>query len=111
MELQEFISESLSQIINGIEDAQAKLKDQTKFHPVIYHPGQNTSPAFNVTEHVEFEVIVNAESGSSASAGGKINVFSLSIGAGAEDISKNTQMNKIKFSVPISFCRGEPNKK
>lgn len=107
MELKEFISESLSQILNGIEEAHTKLQITTHY-PAIFHVGQTRNQHFDQVEKFEFEVLVNVESNKNASGGAKINVFSLGIGAEAEKEFRHAQQNKIKFSVPVCFTNATP---
>lgn len=77
-------------------------------HPAIYHVGQTRNAHFDQTEKVEFEVLVHVESSKSVEGGAKISVLSLGIGAEAEAGSKQSQQNKIKFSVPVCFTKAIP---
>lgn len=110
MELREFISESLSQILNGIEDAHAKLEGESHY-PRIYHVGQIRHDNFDQTEKIDFEVLVNVEASSSTGGGAKINVLALTVGVEADQGSKHIHQNKIKFSVPVCFTKAERNTK
>jgi len=107
MELKEFISESLAQILNGIEDAHTKLEANTH-HPAIYHVGQTRNAHFDQTEKIEFEVLVHVESSKSGGGGAKISVLSLGISADAEVGLKQSQQNKIRFAVPVCFTKAIP---
>lgn len=110
MELKEFISESLSQILDGINEASKKLETTSK-HPIIYNPGQIRNNAFDQTEKIEFEVIVDVESKDTKKGGAKITVFSIGVGAEADKSLTHTQQNKIKFSVPVCFTKATPTQK
>ncbi len=110
MELKEFISESISQILNGIEDAHKKLETNTH-RPVIYHIGQSSNVSFNLIEKIEFEVLVHIENNKKSGIGGKINVLSLGIDAGTDKSIKQSHQNRIKFAVPVSFTRSTPASK
>lgn len=107
MELKEFISESLSTIINGIKEAHTKLH-VTTHHPAIFHVGQTRNQNFDQVEKFEFEMLVNVGSNKTASGGAQIKVFSLGIGAEAKKESRHAQQNKIKFSVPVGFTKAIP---
>lgn len=112
MELKEFISESLKQIIDGIIDAQAYAKDK---HATINPEGLKYDNQKNLIVHrasasldyvpqiIDFDVIVTVSEGEKAKA--SLGVFSgvLGLGTQAQIESGNIVANRIKFSVPVIF--------
>jgi hypothetical protein len=97
MDIKTFVSESLDQIIRGVEHAQS----------------QNEASSINstfgksfVTERqidVEFDIAVTLESGSESKGG--IAVFGGAVNLGTQGKSNKSDItvSRIKFSVPIAF--------
>ena len=112
MELKEFITESLKQIIDGVIDAQTYAKDK---HATINPDGLkyddqnnlivNRNPAsFDyVPQIIEFDVVVTVTESEKAKA--SLGVFTgvLGLGTQAQVESGNIAANRIKFSVPVVF--------
>lgn len=95
MELQQFITESLKQIMTGISKAQ---EDDAN---------TGTINAYNTSmlpiKEIEFDVAVtvNEEQGTN----GGIGIFAGAIGVGAkgQSLSSNSSVSRIKFSIPVIF--------
>lgn len=112
MELKEFITESLKQIIDGVIDAQIYAKDKgATINPdgLIYDGHNNLivnrSPASlnYVPQIMEFDVVVTVTESEKAKA--SLGVFTgvLGLGTQAHVESGNIVANRIKFSVPVIF--------
>jgi len=100
MQLDEFVSESLSQLVRGITKAQNELRATgaqvvPKIHDLITHPAtgahgfawvdkQKDNPAFLV----DFDLAVTAVEGSGTRAG--VGVFAGAIGLGGQARSETT---------------------
>lgn len=102
MELREFVSMSLLQIIDGVRDAQKAAVaggDEVIVNPLRYHgrilPGMVTE-----TEVVEFDVALTVEG--TTNKGGKISVWSV-VSASAGTSKKNTEVSRVKFSVRVAL--------
>lgn len=100
MDLETFISQSLSQILNGIDLAR-QIKRQSAICPL----GTSGYSGTDLITNIDFEVIVSIEDNTKATAGAKINVLPIRFGSDIEGESKNSQVNKIKFSVPITYAK------
>ncbi len=108
VQLEDFVAESLSQIVKGVTAAQQNIKSTgALINPVGSYVfkdnrGQQIDLNFKPTPQViEFDVAVTATSGDKAKAG--IGVFIGSVGLGLQgesDIISST-VNRIKFSIPI----------
>ena len=102
MQLQDFISESILQIVNGILDAQTKNITNARINPSNLKLGTKMTQQelydFDnrmLLSRVEFDVAVNAEESAGAKGGiGKID-------------TKSSSINRIKFNVPIALPNGE----
>jgi len=102
MELDEFVTETLNQIIKGVKEAQAINKDNINPN-VTYMPVVETNSDGNMIHNINFDVAVTASDGDSSKA--KIGVVSGIFNAGAEGQTetKNSSVTRIKFSVPITY--------
>ena len=96
MDIKTFVSESLTQILQGVEQAQANCKEGSVINPAS---GSNLVDM----KQVEFDIAVTVEKGSETKGG--IAVFGGVINLGSQGQSKdsNTSVSRIKFSVPIKF--------
>jgi len=116
MELKDFISSALQQIIKGVKDAQEKtVTDEGHINPVGLRGLQNQldgrryNPTdFSVTEIVEFDIAVTVAEGKSSKESVGIVVLS-AIGFGKQNLSeiKNNVVSRIKFSVPVMLPAGK----
>lgn len=106
MELQEFISQALLSIVNGVNDANSKnncfeLSSQT-------HHGKGVSGT-----QVKFDLAVIAERtselGSNKGVGMKINIFSAGVGSTEKDLNKSQATQRIQFDVFINEKKIQTN--
>ena len=104
MELREFISESLKQIIAGVKQARDYAKgDEARINPSVtprpgslYHMASNTH-----LQDIEFDVAVTVTE--EKEKAGKISVLAGIFGgeAGGQSRASNASISRIKFSVPV----------
>jgi hypothetical protein len=108
VELQEFIATSLTQIVNGVLEAQRAVRDSgalvspqmrathstESIGPAEGHGGQ---PVFRV----EFDVAVTAMSGQGSKAGIGVMVGSLGLGAKGHSESTSNRDSRLRFSIPL----------
>lgn len=112
MELKDFISQTLSQIIEGVTDA----KDLAKQHDAQINPSISSSHAelgkqgmlFSINgavQIVKFDVALTITEGSGTKGG--IGIFSgaINLGSSGESQSQNVSVSRVQFSVPISLPR------
>jgi hypothetical protein len=99
MNLKEFISQTISDIVLGIEDSSVKLQDKGK-RVRLFSSGKAD------VRHVEFDVAVTASSGGTddAGVGGEIKVWGLAQ-VGSKVTSKqetfDSTVSRVKFGVRI----------
>jgi len=113
MELKEFVSQTLLQIIEGVKVAQENTKQHgAKINPVLTYTEMGTfrtpmvTPTSNITSPVflvDFDVAIIATEGEGIKGGGGLNVAAIRIGAQGESSSSNTQQSRVKFIVPITL--------
>ena len=100
IELKDFVSETLRQIIAGVADAQENI--QIEFPNASIAPsGQGTRDESLLNQTVEFNIAVVAETGKQTSGGIGITIGALNIGSTGKSTADNTLTNRIQFSVPI----------
>ena len=121
MNIGEFVSETLSQIIDGIRSAQESEMGENekaeggsrigKINPphsagdqTIVKRGQLISTFGEPIQDVEFDIAVTVEESTGAKAGLRV----MGIGAGGELSAKESTVSRIKFSVPIELPRKNP---
>jgi hypothetical protein len=95
MDIKTFVSEALTQIIQGVEEAQAKSASSA-INPAF------GKAALSEENNVEFDIAVTMEKGTESKAG--IAVLSGMLGAHGRTSKSDTTVSRIKFSVPIAFC-------
>ncbi|CAN7720037.1 hypothetical protein [Mesorhizobium sp. LjNodule214] len=108
MDLKDFISASLLQIIEGVKNAQAEAGgDNINAAQFSQQPGGNIIHAgeYGLFSRVDFDVAVSAET--AGKGGVDLKVFGVGIGAGAD--KKATAANCIVFSVPVRLPYGDQN--
>lgn len=111
MNIQEFVSETLQQIVRGVIDAQTKLADT----PAAVSPrldggtltqtqrAETNKDTWTLSQNVEFDLAVTALE--SQGSGGKmsVSVFAVSAGIGGESSKGLQSVSRVKFVVPIAL--------
>ena len=113
MELREFVSETLKELIDGITSAQeyaaqkgASINPQGMTHVgelglvVVENTNQRQYP---MLQTLEFDVAITVMEGTDAKAG--IGVFAGAIGVGTQARMQDSNMtvSRVRFSVPVLF--------
>ena len=107
MKLDDFVSETLKQIITGVVAAQEYGNTQNaKVNPITARFHSNTEGHANCREtgvplqKVEFDVAVTvAEEQTSANDGGSVG--SISVASANSNSSQNSSVSRIQFEVPV----------
>jgi len=98
MKLQEFVSETLKEIIAGVKEAKSFAASQgAMVNPPIDRGGR---PA-NLIKDVEFDVAVISTEGTETKKGAGIFVAGIGVGAKGKVDMSNSTVSRIKFSVPV----------
>jgi hypothetical protein len=112
MNLQEFISEALFQISEGVKNAKNKIgQGQLQINPYITERSGNlnTNQEFlgfadkRVVQLVSFDISVTVETEKGRTGNLKIASSIIEAGLLGKKTTKEQNVSKIKFSVPISF--------
>jgi hypothetical protein len=113
MNLEEFISDTLMQIIKGVKkaDDQAKAaKDGGRVNPPVMDPGNKTRTAvfgnvYQTTDMIEFDIALTVSN--EAMGGGKVGIVHIA-SIGSEVSSTNTSFSRVKFKVPVALPQEFP---
>jgi hypothetical protein len=98
MDIKTFVSEALTQIIHGVEDAQSKTK-----YSAINPSFGKASPDVEKENLIEFDIAVALERGNESKSGLAVIAGVVSIGANGKSNKSESIVNRIKFSVPVAF--------
>jgi len=111
MKLDEFIFESLKQVIDGIEKSQEYAKEKgasisaenltfvgAKNGAGIVFMNQRSG---EIVEKIEFDIAVTAKEGDKAKGGIGLFVGALGIGTQGQVESENSSISRLKFSIPL----------
>ena len=108
--LEEFVRETLVEIVNGVVAARRQLAEsgaKVGFGSKQYMklPNQPQSPPrfFGKEESVQFDLAVSTKQEKAKGAEGKLQVWVLSVGGGGEETSSAETVNRVRFSVPVVF--------
>jgi hypothetical protein len=97
MNLEDFISETLSQIVSGIKKAQEATKNK---HAMIV-------PYHSTDGNVDFDVAVTVVDGKETSGKAGISVWSIGAGVSGKSESSTSTASRIKFSIAIELPEGK----
>lgn len=110
MELKEFITQTLNNIVDGIADAQAHaLEKQAMINPsctvrseetIVYHTVMG--PAFTV-QVIEFDIAVTVTDEDKSKGGIGVLSAVLNVGVQGEANKINNETSRVKFSIPVVF--------
>lgn len=105
MKLQDFVSGTLKQIINGVKEAQEEASEAgAQISPDSHLCDENNNYLFcagKLVEHVEFDVAVITSEAKETKAGLGIFVAGLGVGARGKSDDSSISTSRIKFSVPL----------
>ncbi len=113
MELKEFVSQMLTQIFEGIREAQNKCADheQGEINPVVKvsvddnqkHGQMMSQGSWGIIHHIDFDVAVTATEGTETK--GRIGIFTgvMGLGSQGQSATSNNVVSRIKFQVPVTL--------
>ena len=113
MELQEFITQSITQIVNGVKKAQDQNETDARVNPSDLRLGDGVThkELYDFEHHmlltrVEFDVAVTTEDSKGTKGGIGVFVGSVGLGTQGQSEARNSFVSRLKFSVPISLPKG-----
>lgn len=108
MDIREFIINTLVQIVQGVDDANEKLKETGSFisskniRPLRDGTTYNTE-TYDLVNLIEFDIAVTVNEKDSTNGGMGIKIASFNIGGGLQNENSNQAINKIKFNIPLTL--------
>ena len=103
MTLREFVSETLFQIVSGVEDARGSNE---KIAPTVVDKNDNLQviPASNGRAFlVDFDVAVTVTKKTDVSGKGGVQVYVFEAGLDRAASTEHTTVSRIKFQVPVTY--------
>jgi hypothetical protein len=111
VDLKEFVSQTLCQIVEGVKSAQQSVQTSGGAVNPKLHSGHDNlaksgflfSTAHGSVQVVQFDVALTVSEGSGTKGG--IGVFAgvLSLGSTGQSNAENTSVSHVKFSVPLAL--------
>ena len=113
MNLDTFISQSLAQILQGIQDAQSFTRENpsgAKVNPrgvtaLEKDSGGQNQPHDLQTKlpvhQVDFDIAVTVTDSKEGEAGGKLSVVGIGVGGKAYTTGEHSSVSRISFSIPV----------
>lgn len=115
-ELAEFILETVTQIAAGVAAAQEPFQALGgQVNPIGSIPNLESMAQIRIpngrsgyVQTIDFDIAVTRQSGEAGSAGAGVHVVGLSIGGKRDATANETNISRIRFSLPI-VLPGQPN--
>lgn len=113
MDIKEFVSQSIQQVIAGVREAQQQHGTDARINPSSLRLGSATRQEhlFDFDNHmllsnIEFDVAVTAEEGKGTKGGIGVFVGAVRLGTQGQSESKNSSISRPRFNVPICLPKG-----
>lgn len=111
MNLKDFVSETLSEIIEGVKNAkQAAVQSGAEINPEVWgdtkdivRQGLMKMSGHKTVSIVDFDVAVTAIEGQGTKGGVGVFVGAIGLGSHGESNKENSTISRIKFSVPVAL--------
>jgi hypothetical protein len=123
MQLQEFVTGSIVQIVKGIEDAVEQLKDTNAivspgtallshkdYQAADYFYAPTSNRSCRLMHKVEFDVAVYATEGKETKGGIGVMVGAIALGSQGKSDTSSSSQSRLKFSVPMVLPAGDAPK-
>jgi hypothetical protein len=113
MQLKDFVSNTLNEIVEGIVAAQEFGRERGALVNPKGLTGLKTSVTYwdsatgTAPEQVEFDVAITAGEGKGTKGGIGVFVGSFALGSQGESESSKSSVSRVKFSIPVHFPRTE----
>lgn len=115
MDLKDFVGQALSDIVQGVINAQSLLSANGKYinHQLstkqgrLEPQGRLVSIQGQLVQTVEFDVAVTAKEAKGTKGGIGVVVGALALGAHAQQSAQSSVVSRIKFAVPVTLPYGE----
>lgn len=114
MELKEFITAALTEIVQGVADAQKILGENGRFinpelstqQGTLETQAKHVSVQGQLVQTVDFDIAVTATEGTKTGAGIKVLAGIFDLGANGKSSNEQSAVSRIKFAVPVTLPYG-----
>jgi hypothetical protein len=108
MELDEFISKTLQQIVDGVESAR-RAKGNEIVNPTVVGiiPSGKSYVNERLIHYIDFDVAVTVQDSRDTQGGGKISVLGMNLGGKMDASTQSQTVTRIKFDVPLAYSEGK----
>lgn len=113
MDLQEFVKQTLSQIVDGVTDARAQVSDKDgEINPRVNSSHEQLGKqgflfsSEGIVQIVKFDVALTVGEGKGTKGGIGVFAGAVNLGSSGESNSKNVSVSRVQFSVPLRLPRG-----
>lgn len=111
MDLKEFVSATLQQIMNGVQDAQDNVASDGEINPSVYMQRRTGGSGHGIVESdsgkwvhmVHFDVAVTVAESAGVTGGAGLMVGLVGLGSRGETATEQSSVSRIKFEVPIAY--------
>ena len=110
MDLREFIAQTLAQIVEGIGDAQGRVKDRGAIVNPILHTSHEQAGKQGFLRSgdlfvpiVQFDVALTVVEGTGTKGGIGVFAGAFTLGSSGQSQSESSSVSRVKFSVPITL--------
>lgn len=117
MDLKEFLSETLVQMVEGIEDAQRRTVDKkdVRVNPTIALPSSElvkhaivNSSGRHAAQVVQFDIAITATEGTGTKGGVGVVAGVFNLGSSGQSHAENATVSRIKFTIPVVLPTSNP---
>lgn len=108
IKLENFISETIQGLVNGVENARPKIKEKGANIVVDLVSGDIPSNQLRdrggyLVENIEFDVALTVEKGKATEGAVGVVAGIFAVGTKGKATSQNLSLHRIKFTIPIQF--------
>lgn len=113
MDIREFVSTVLQEIVSGVQDAQTEIQGDGEINPHIWMAERDNASKQRILESnngkwihmVEFDVAVTVADSTNTKGVVGLVVGSIGLGSQGQSTNQNSTVSRVKFEVPIAFPR------
>ncbi|OIQ94370.1 hypothetical protein GALL_236170 [mine drainage metagenome] len=111
MDLRDFVSETLTQIVEGVKSAQSKAEESgAKVNPHLRTSFEQAGKlgflqtgGDGFAQIVQFDVALTVTEGTGTKGGIGVFAGAINIGSSGQSQSESSSVSRVKFSVPLSL--------
>lgn len=107
MDLQEFLSEAITQVVNGVADAQQKTAGSSaKVNPEFLKRGGEPDMGFTPTTEgmasvLRFDIALTTTEGTDTKGGIGVATGIFNLGSAGASSAENSTVSRVQFNVPV----------